>query len=377
MVQNLRMTSDLDYMLRALLLARRGGRAVMPNPRVGAVVVHNDQVIGEGYHQRYGGPHAEVNAIDSVQSKELLQDSTLYVTLEPCSHFGKTPPCVDKILASRIPRVVVGCRDPFPEVAGRGIARLREAGIEVREDVARDECLFLNRRFILAHRLGRPYIILKWAETADGFLAPLGGKPTWITSEHSKQLVHRWRALEMAIMVGAATAANDDPRLTVRETQLCDEFCQPIQNPLRVTIDTNASLSPHLNIFNNEAETIVFAPGDVAHRGTVTHYPITADTPLPLQICRTLNERTILSLIVEGGAKTLQGFLDGELWDEIRVFRSNTTFGKGILAPAKPTLPHRAIDSGGDTLMVYAHPELSTRLGSQYSLSRVLESIEI
>lgn len=371
------MTLDLDYMLRALSLARRGGRAVMPNPLVGAVIVHNDKVVGEGYHQRYGGPHAEVYAIDSVRSKELLQDATLYVTLEPCSHFGKTPPCVDKILASRIPRVVVGCRDPFPEVAGRGMARLREAGIEVREDVARDECLFLNRRFILSHRLGRPYIILKWAETADGFLAPLDAKPTWISSEHSKQLVHRWRAQEMAIMVGGATAAHDNPRLTVRETQLCDEFSQPLQNPLRVTIDTHASLSHCLSIFNDEAETIVFSPGDAGRSKNVTHHPVTADAPLLSQVCRTLHTRGILSLLVEGGAKTLQGFLDSELWDEIRVFRSHTTFGAGISAPAKPTLPHRAIESGEDTLMLYAHPELSTRLGTQYGPARVLESVEI
>ena len=349
----------------------------MPNPMVGAVVVHNNEIIGEGYHQQYGGPHAEVHAIDAVTSKELLQDSTLYVTLEPCSHFGKTPPCVDKIIQSRIPRVVVGCRDPFPEVAGRGIARLRQAGVEVREDIARDACIFLNRRFILSHRLGRPYIILKWAETAAGFLAPLDGKPTWISSEHSKQLVHRWRAQEMAIMVGATTAAMDNPRLTVRETQLCDESSKPLKNPLRVTIDRKASLPATLNIFNDEADTLVFSSGASAHCGSVTRRTITLDTPLLPQICRTLHERGILSLIVEGGARTLQGFLDAELWDEIRVFQCHKTFGAGIPAPTKPELPHRAINSDGDTLSLYVHPELNARLGTQYSPSELLESTEI
>lgn len=371
------MTSDLPYMLRALDLAQRGGRAVMPNPMVGAVVVHNNTVIGEGYHQQFGGPHAEVHAIRAVHSKDLLHNSTLYVTLEPCSHFGKTPPCADLIIDSGIPRVVVGCRDPFPEVAGRGIAKLRSAGIEVVEDVGRDPCLVLNRRFIIAHRFQRPYIIIKWAETSDGFIAPASRIPTWISSDHSKQMVHRWRAQEMAIMVGTTTAVVDDPRLTVRSTELCDASCMPITNPIRVTIDRTGSLPPTLNIFNTEAPTIIFTPQQREQHDTVTYAQLREDALVLPQLCASLHQRGILSLIVEGGQRTLQSFLDAGLWDEARIFHCPKTFGSGVAAPRMTSLPHTQIDSGGDRLFHYAHPDLPARLDVSYSASEVLSSLAL
>jgi diaminohydroxyphosphoribosylaminopyrimidine deaminase/5-amino-6-(5-phosphoribosylamino)uracil reductase len=362
-------------MLRALELAQRGGRAVMPNPMVGAVVVHNNQIVGEGYHQHFGGPHAEVHAISAVQSKEVLQHSTLYVTLEPCSHFGKTPPCADLIIDSGVPRVVIGCRDPFPEVAGRGITKLRNAGVEVVEDVGRDPCLVLNRRFIIAHRFQRPYILLKWAETSDRFIAPTSRIRTWISSEHSKKLVHRWRAQEMAIMVGTTTALVDDPQLTVRSTELCDDHCMPITNPIRVTIDRIGSLPRTLNIFNTEAPTIIFSNQQREQHDTVTYAPLRDDASALPHVCTILHQRGILSLIVEGGQRTLQSFLDAGLWDEARIFHCPKVFGSGVAAPRMPDLPHSSMQSGADTLHIYPHPELATRLGVSYSPGEMLGAL--
>lgn len=350
-------------MRHALLLAKRGARAAMPNPCVGAVIVHNDTIVGEGYHEKFGEAHAEVNAIRSMRAPELLSSSTMYVTLEPCAHFGKTPPCADLLISSRIPRVVVGCRDPFPQVAGLGIEKLRAAGIEVIEDVLRDECVITNRRFILAHRNQRPYIILKWAQSADGFIAPLNRAPLWLTSETSRHLVHRWRAQEMAILVGRTTARQDNPLLTVRHTDLCDPSCLPARNPIRVVIDPSRALPHSLNVFNNESETVVFTTNYSAREGNIRWHALEGSHPFTPQICRELYNNKILSLLVEGGADTLRHFIDADLWDEARVFIAPRKLGEGIPAPRLSSPPVSSQDSGGDELRIWLHPQAPARLG--------------
>jgi diaminohydroxyphosphoribosylaminopyrimidine deaminase/5-amino-6-(5-phosphoribosylamino)uracil reductase len=362
------------YMRRALTLAAEGGRMVMPNPMVGAVLVHRNHIIAEGYHEVYGGPHAEVNAIRAVQAPKLLKESTLFVTLEPCAHFGKTPPCADLVIESGIPHVVVGCRDPFPEVAGRGIAKLQDAGIQVTE-LLRDECILLNRRFILAHRERRPYVILKWAESADGYLASPPPHRGWFTSQESRELVHRWRAEEMAILVGTRTVLIDDPSLTVRYGQGMGIDARLAKNPLRVTVDRAGVLTPDLNIFTSEAETLVFGAVPAGVAESVQSTPIDSSTPLPMQICRELYDRRILSVIVEGGAETLRSFLELGMWDEARVFQAPVEFKAGVKAPPLPTGPHRVTTSGKDTLTTIIHPAVSARLGVDLSASDILDQI--
>ncbi|GAA4818439.1 bifunctional diaminohydroxyphosphoribosylaminopyrimidine deaminase/5-amino-6-(5-phosphoribosylamino)uracil reductase RibD [Litoribaculum gwangyangense] len=277
---------------------------------VGSVIVYNDTIIGEGFTSKYGGNHAEVNAINSVSDKNLLKDSTLYVTLEPCSHFGKTPPCSDLIIKHQIPNVVIGCKDDNEKVAGKGIKKLKSAGIHVTVGVLKKECKKHHKRFFTFHNKKRPYIILKWAETKDGFVAPESKgeqKPVWITNMFSRQLVHKWRAEEQAILVGTNTVLEDNPRLTVRDWSG--------ESPIRVVLDKNETLSKDFNIFNNEAETILI-------KETSTK-----------KICQKLFEKEILSIIIEGGAKTLQMFIDENLWDEARVFTGDVSFKKGILVP--------------------------------------------
>lgn len=347
---------DLKYMRRALELAQRGGRAVAPNPMVGAVLVHGDNVIGEGLHQKYGEAHAEVNAIRSVTAKDLhlVRESTLYVSLEPCSHFGKTPPCADLIIETKIPRVVVACRDPFPSVSGRGIEKLRAAGIDVTEGVLRDEALFLNRRFMTAHRECRPYIILKWAQTRDGYIAPPAQKPFWFSSEHSRQLTHAWRAEEMAILIGSTTARVDNPQLTVRYTDLCAPESFPIQNPLRIVIDRDDNLPANLELFSKDAPTLIYNANVNSSSGTIIRKALSFDSgDVSKQVCADLYQRKILSVIVEGGRATLQSFIDAGLWDEARVFYCPIEFGAGTPAPllhaAHPTIR----DSGVDELRIY------------------------
>ena len=362
------------YMRRALTLAVKGGRMVMPNPMVGAVLVHKNRIIGEGYHEVYGGPHAEVNAIRAVRDPKLLKDSTLFVTLEPCAHFGKTPPCADLVIESGIRHVVVGCRDPFPEVAGRGIAKLQSAGITVTE-LLRDECVLLNRRFILAHRERRPYVILKWAQSADGYLAPPPPHHGWFTSHQSRELVHRWRAEEMAIVVGTRTVLIDNPSLTVRFGQDTRSETSAPKNPLRVTVDRAGVLKPDMNIFNSEARTLVFGAPPAGVAESVQSIPLDASVPLTTQICRDLYERRILSLIVEGGAETLKGFLALGLWDEARVFQAPVEFNGGVKAPLIPTGPQIVTTSGDDTITAVIHPSVPDRLGIDLPASEALNRI--
>ena len=277
---------------------------------VGAVIVHNNRIISEGYTSAYGGNHAEVNAIHAVADKSLLQEATLYVTLEPCSHFGKTPPCSDLIISHKIPSVVIGCVDDNPEVAGKGIKKLRDSGCHVIVGVLEEECKAHHKRFFTFHNKKRPYIILKWAETTDGFIAPKHkdeNKPVWITNTISRQLVHKWRAEEQAILVGTNTVIMDDPSLTVRD--------YTGNNPIRIVLDRNNLLSNAYTVFNNDAETITFKDHDAK------------------AICNHLYKENINSIIIEGGSKTLQMFIDKNLWDEARVFTGNTLFKEGIKAP--------------------------------------------
>ncbi|WP_198520118.1 bifunctional diaminohydroxyphosphoribosylaminopyrimidine deaminase/5-amino-6-(5-phosphoribosylamino)uracil reductase RibD [Lacinutrix sp. Bg11-31] len=304
------MTTHEIYMQRAIQIANNGLGTTRPNPMVGAVIVHNNKIIGEGFTSKYGGNHAEVNAIKSVTDKLLLAKSTIYVTLEPCSHYGKTPPCSDLILHHKIPNVVIGCVDDNPEVAGKGIKKLMEAGCNVTIGVLEKECKAHHKRFFTFHNKKRPYIILKWAETSDGFIAPTSRdeqKPVWITNQLSRQLVHKWRAEEQAILVGANTVLQDNPSLTVRDWTG--------NNPIRVVLDKNEKLQKHLSVFNYEAETILLKENTAK------------------SICDTLFTNSINSIIIEGGAKTLQLFIDEGLWDEARIFKGKIDFNDGVKAP--------------------------------------------
>ena len=302
--------TDELYMRRCLQLARCGEAGAAPNPMVGAVVVCDGRIIGEGYHRRCGGPHAEVNAIGSVRRPELLPRSTMYVSLEPCAHYGKTPPCADLIVAKRIPRVVVGCRDSFSQVDGRGIERLRQAGVEVRVGVLEEECRRLNRRFFTFHERRRPWVTLKWAQTADGFIdrrRTPAEAPLCISTPLTQTLVHRLRAQRQAILVGTETALLDNPSLTLR--------LWPGPQPLRLVIDRRGRLPRSLRLFDEVAPTHVYT---------------TESLP---QIMADLYGRGIQSLLVEGGRRLLQSFIDEGLWDEARVETAPFRLGDGVPAP--------------------------------------------
>jgi diaminohydroxyphosphoribosylaminopyrimidine deaminase/5-amino-6-(5-phosphoribosylamino)uracil reductase len=319
------------YMFRCLELARLGMGEVAPNPMVGAVIVHEEKIIGEGFHRQFGGPHAEVIAIGSVTRKELLNESTMYVSLEPCAHFGKTPPCSDLIISSRIPRVVVGSVDPFAKVAGKGIERMRNAGIEVEVGVLEKECLELNRRFFTFHQQKRPYVILKWAQTLDGYLdvdrsyPQLFGKPTWISNELSRRIVHRQRTEEAAILIGTNTAIKDNPSLTVREWSG--------KQPVRLVLDRQNRLPDHLHVKDGRVPTVVFTEQAVSSRTNLEYVKVDFHGDLIAQILRFLYERELQSVVVEGGQRLLQSFIDQEAWDEAYVYIGHFWFGKGVRAP--------------------------------------------
>ena len=312
------MNTDEIYIKRALQIAENGLGTTRPNPMVGAVVVFENKIIGEGFTNPYGGSHAEVNAINSVEDKSLLNKSTLYVTLEPCSHHGKTPPCSDLIIKNSIPKVVIGCVDDNPQVTGKGIAKLKHAGCNVIVGVLESQCKYHHRRFFTFHNKKRPYVILKWAETADGFIAPKtkdAQKPVWITNAYSRQLVHKWRAEEQAILVGTNTVIADNPSLTVRDWTG--------DNPIRVVLNKDQKLNAKFEIFNADSETIVISKNKIDF----------SSKNIALQICQFLHAKQINSIIIEGGAKTLQTFIDENLWDEARVFIGNTKFKEGTKTP--------------------------------------------
>ncbi|MEN7549756.1 bifunctional diaminohydroxyphosphoribosylaminopyrimidine deaminase/5-amino-6-(5-phosphoribosylamino)uracil reductase RibD [Rapidithrix thailandica] len=312
------------FMQRALELARYGRGKVSPNPMVGCVIVYEGQIIGEGYHKKYGEAHAEVNAVRSVREPEKLKESTLYVTLEPCSHFGKTPPCADLIIQHKIPKVVVATTDPNPQVAGRGLKKLTEAGVEVYTGVHEKEAQELNKRFFTQILQKRPYIILKWAETADGFIARDNYDSKWISDWYSRKLVHRWRSEEDAILVGGNTAKYDDPKLNVRSWTG--------RNPIRIVIDRTLQLNKELHLFDGSQLTLCFNEQKTEKQDQLEYIQL-ADCHDPRQLIQGLRDYPIQSLIVEGGSAVLHSFLQAGLWDELRVFKSKTTFGSGIPAP--------------------------------------------
>jgi len=315
-------------MHRCLELAGKGSGYVAPNPMVGAVLVHDGKIIGEGYHRQYGQAHAEVNCINSVKEgdKDRITRSVLYVSLEPCSHFGKTPPCTDLIIANKIPDVVIGCRDPFKEVNGKGIEKLKSAGVNVVYGILEKECQRLNKRFFTFHTQHRPYIILKWAETADGKIAGDGTNRLYITNEQTNRLVHKWRSEEASILVGTNTALMDDPELTTRNW--------PGPSPIRLVVDMDLSLPSSLKIFTGKQKTIVFNTIKHEEDGSLSFYQVTEDVNLVYQIANALYQMKIQSVIVEGGARLLQSFIDEGIWDEARVIKNEELIiNNGLSAP--------------------------------------------
>ena len=332
-------------MRRALQLAANGLGTVSPNPMVGCVIVHNDRIIGEGWHQKYGEAHAEVNAIRSVKDRSLLPACTLYVTLEPCAHHGKTPPCADLVAEHRIPAVVIANRDPFGLVDGKGIARLKAADISVTTGVLEADGAFLNRRFFTFHQKRRPYIILKWAQTADGFIARKNYDSKWISNSISRKLVHKWRTEEDSILVGMNTAKYDNPRLNARDWEG--------SSPTRMVIDRDLDLDVNedLHLFDGKLPTLYL---NGRKSGTVDgmEYVRLPFERLEQEITEELYRRDILSVIIEGGAQVLNNFIRQGLWDEARVFTSATRFGTGIEAPGLPKPVHERLDLAGDELSV-------------------------
>lgn len=315
------------YMKRCIQLARNGLCNAAPNPMVGAVVVCDGKIIGEGYHARCGEAHAEVNAIRSVRRPELLKRSTIYVSLEPCSHFGKTPPCADLIIEKQIPRIVVGCLDPFSKVAGRGIRKLQEAGRDVRVGVLEEECRQLIARFLTFHLLQRPYITLKWAESADRYidLCRTDGHPVVLSSPLTSMLVHKRRAEHSAILVGTRTALLDNPSLTVRH------WYGP--QPVRVVLDRRLTLPAGLRLFDGSIPTLVFTQEERTPRTNVEYVTTDYRQPLLPQLLKALHTRGLQSLLVEGGSILLQSFIDAGLWDEIIIEKAPIRLGSGVKAP--------------------------------------------
>lgn len=343
------------YILRCIQVAKNGLGITFPNPMVGSVIVHGNEIIGEGFTSPYGGPHAEVNAINSVKNKALLSNTTLYVTLEPCSHYGKTPPCADLIIEHQIPKVVIGLLDPHDKVAGNGIKKLKDAGCEVIVNILETECREHHKRFLTYQEQKRPFIILKWAETLDGFIAPeqslreTDPSPYWITNIHSRQLVHKWRSEEQAILVGTNTILKDNPKLNVR--------LWTGKSPIRILIDKNLKVGSDFYVMDGSVKTIVIT--QIEHRKRyitgVDYEVIDFSKNVALQICKVLHKHSILSVIIEGGSKTLQMFLDANLWDEARIFKGANHFTKGLKAPILNKTPVGKRTITTDTLTFFSN----------------------
>jgi len=341
------MISKEMYMLRAIELAELGRGSVRPNPMVGCVIVHEDKIIGEGYHQLYGGPHAEVNAIHAVEDKSLLPFSTVYVTLEPCAHFGKTPPCADLLVAQQVGKVIIGALDSNPLVGGKGVELLKKAGIPVESGVLEDRVRLQNNRFFTAMEKHRPYILLKWAQTRDGYVARGNYDSKWISNEYSRQLVHKWRAEEHAIMVGTQTAHYDNPKLNVR-------FFVG-QDPVRVMIDKKLTLDPNSYLYDQSQPTICYNTEKNEELENLIYVKLQKDFLLK-DILLDLQERKIQSVLVEGGSFLLQKFISENLWDEARVFTGNTLFGEGIKAPELNAIRVETHNIMEDRLDFYFNP---------------------
>ncbi|MDC0254278.1 bifunctional diaminohydroxyphosphoribosylaminopyrimidine deaminase/5-amino-6-(5-phosphoribosylamino)uracil reductase RibD [Bacteriovoracales bacterium] len=340
------MNFDQEMIERCLVLAEKGRGFASPNPMVGSVVTHNNKIIGEGFHQKFGGPHAEVNAINSVKDMSLLKESTVYVNLEPCAHFGKTPPCADLLVNSGVKRVVIGCIDSFSEVSGKGIEKIKNAGIDITVGVLENKCLDFNKRFFLFHREKRPFIILKWAESKDGLLSPANqekGKPLWMTGKESKTLVHRWRTEEDAIMVGTNTAIMDNPSLTARLWKG--------RNPLRVVIDRELKIPKEASLLDGQVKTLVFTE---KKRDSEENVDFVKVSSVQLKDLLTeLYKRGVQSLIVEGGKRLLESFISEGIWDEARIFVAPISLNTGVKAPSlgEESLSQQVI--GADTLSIY------------------------
>lgn len=339
------MNNDEKYMNRCIELARNGLGNVAPNPLVGCVIVHNDKIIGEGYHKFFGGPHAEVNAIHSVKNKSLLPESTIYVNLEPCTHFGKTPPCSDLIIKKEIPKVVIGTEDPYVEVSGNGIKKLKNAGCDVKTGVLQKNCKDLNKRFFTFINKKRPYIILKWAQTKNGLIDIIRDhnspqQPTWITNETSRNLVHKWRNEEQAIMIGRVTAEMDNPKLTNRNWGT--------NSPIRIVMDNELVLEKNLNMFDQSIETIIFNRKISKKDKNLEYIQFGNQNNEVAEVLDYLYNRKIQSVIIEGGEKLLSTFITDNAWDEARVFVGDKSFKEGVRAPTiigEPVYSERLIAS--------------------------------
>ena len=333
------------FMRRALELAEEGKGKARPNPLVGCVIVHQGKIIGEGYHAQYGGPHAEVNAIASVTDPKLLADATAYVSLEPCSHWGKTPPCANLLIEKGIKSVVVATLDPNPLVAGKGVKLLEEAGISVQVGLLEQEAKWQNRRFFCQIEQQRPYIILKWAQTADGFVARENFDSKWISGAQSRQLVHQWRAEEQAILVGKNTALHDNPRLNVRDWTGSD--------PIRVVLDSKLELPADLHLFDQQVPTLCY---NTLKNEKLTNLEWVQLPQLsPEGLLADLHAHQIQSVLIEGGSQILNQFLAAGLWDEARVFTAPIHFERGIAAPKLTQTPAESQAIGEDQLDIYYH----------------------
>lgn len=321
------MTEEEKYMARCIQLAKNGLTRVSPNPMVGAVIVHNGKIIGEGYHAKCGCAHAEVNAIHSVKDESLLKESTIYVSLEPCSHYGKTPPCADLIIQKGIPNVVIGCQDPFSKVAGRGIQKLKDAGITVKVGVLEKECRMLIKRFITFNTLHRPYIILKWAESSDGFIdiERTEGEPVVLSNPLTSMLVHKLRSEVDGIMVGTNTALLDNPSLNTRNWYG--------KNPIRIVIDKGLKLPEQLHLFDGSIQTLVFTEKTKENQPNIEYATIDFSADIIPHICNILYKKNVQSLLVEGGSILLQSFINAGIWDEIRVEKAGISLHNGVKAP--------------------------------------------
>lgn len=344
------MNTNEFYIQRCLELAKKGLGTTYPNPLVGCVVVHDNKIIGEGWHIKAGDEHAEVRAIKAVKNQKLLKTSTLYVTLEPCSHYGKTPPCSDLIVEKKIPHIVIGTIDPFAKVSGLGMKKLLAAGRKVTLGVGEEECEKLNKRFFTFHRKKRPYVILKWAETQHGFMAPekqAKGDIFWITNPYSQQLVHKWRSEEQAILVGTTTALMDNPQLNVRHWQG--------ENPTRVVIDKSLQLSDSLSLLDQTQPTVVFHEDTLSRDNSrnLTYIGLNFEKNFWLQVCNALYELHLQSIIIEGGYHTLKSLIEEDMWDEARVFVGQNLIDQGLKAPKLDRKATRSETIKGDTLNYY------------------------
>jgi diaminohydroxyphosphoribosylaminopyrimidine deaminase/5-amino-6-(5-phosphoribosylamino)uracil reductase len=338
------------YMHRCIELASKAAGSVSPNPMVGSVIVHNGVIIGEGYHRKCGEAHAEVNAVNSVKDKSMLKESTIYVSLEPCAHVGRTPACADMIIHEGIPEIVIGSTDPYFMVDGKGIQKLESAGRTVITGILEKECIELNKRFYTYHTQKRPYIILKWAQTKDGYVdfvrePNCGAKAFWITNEFCKTLVHKWRTEEDAFLVGFNTVLLDDPQLTARNWSG--------RNPLRIAIDEHCQFDKTYQIFDNQADTIILNSLKDSVDKNVRYIKIDFTQNIISQILNVLYDNQIQSLVVEGGSQTLESFISEGMWDEARVFTGNHIFGKGVPAPVFNHTPKKRETFGNSELRWY------------------------